>query len=67
MAAKDLERNDLSSGIIGDKQRETIVAAGDVLKESGVIPADTDVAKIAGDLIDPQYILRVAKRLEAQK
>jgi sulfonate transport system substrate-binding protein len=67
VAAKDLERNDLSSGLIGDKQRETIVAAGDVLKESGVIPADTDVAKIAGDLIDPQYILRVAKRLEAQK
>jgi sulfonate transport system substrate-binding protein len=67
VAAKDLERNDLSSGMIGAKQRDTIVAAGDVLKESGVIPADTDIGKTADALIDPQYITRVAKREEAQK
>jgi sulfonate transport system substrate-binding protein len=67
VAAKDLERNDLSSGLIGKKQRDTIIAAGDVLKESGVIPADTDIAKTADALIDPQYILRVSKRLEAQR
>ncbi|HWG79771.1 MAG TPA: aliphatic sulfonate ABC transporter substrate-binding protein [Stellaceae bacterium] len=67
VAAKDLERNDLSSGMIGAKQRDTIVAAGDVLKQSGVIPADTDIGKTADALIDPQYIARVAKREEAQK
>jgi sulfonate transport system substrate-binding protein len=67
VAAKDLERNDLRSGMIGAKQRDTIVAAGDVLKESGVIPADTDIGKTADALIDPQYITRVAKREEAQK
>jgi sulfonate transport system substrate-binding protein len=67
VAAKDLERNDLSSGLIGQKQRDTIVAAGDVLKESGVIPADTDIGKTADALIDPQYILRVEKRLEAAR
>jgi sulfonate transport system substrate-binding protein len=67
VAAKDIERNDLSSGMIGAKQRDTIVAAGDVLKESGVIPVDTDVGKTADALIDPQYIIRVAKRQEAQK
>jgi sulfonate transport system substrate-binding protein len=67
VAAKDLERNDLSSGMIGKTQRDTIVAAGDVLKESGVIPADTDIAKTADALIDPQYIQRVSKRLEAQR
>lgn len=67
VAAKDLERNDLSSGMIGKKQRDTIVAAGDVLKQSGVIPADTDIGKTADALIDPQYILRVSKRLEAQR
>jgi sulfonate transport system substrate-binding protein len=67
VAAKDLERNDLSSGLIGQKQRDTIVAAGGVLKESGVIPADTDIAKTADALIDPQYILRVEKRLEAAR
>jgi sulfonate transport system substrate-binding protein len=67
VAAKDLERNDLSSGLIGQKQRDTIVAAGGVLKQSGVIPADTDIAKTADALIDPQYILRVEKRLEAAR
>jgi len=65
VAARDLERNDLSSGMIGRQQRDTIVAAGDVLKQSGVIPADTDIAKTADALIDPQYIIRVAKHLEA--
>ena len=67
VAAKDLERNDLTSGMIGAKQRDTIVAAGDVLKESGVIPADTDIGKTADALIDPQYIIRVAQREEAPK
>ena len=67
VAAKDLERNDLSSGMIGKTQRDCIVAAGGVLKESGVIPADTDIDKTADALIDPQYIIRVTKRLEAQK
>jgi sulfonate transport system substrate-binding protein len=67
VAKKDLERNDLSSGAIGKTQRDTIVAAGDVLKESGVIPTETDVAKVADSLIDPQYILRVSKRLKAQR
>ena len=67
VAAKDLERNDLSSGLIGQKQRDTIVAAGGVLKESGIIPADTDIAKTADALIDSQYILRVEKRLEAAR
>ncbi|HZB93296.1 MAG TPA: aliphatic sulfonate ABC transporter substrate-binding protein [Stellaceae bacterium] len=65
VAAKDLERNDLSSGMIGKRQRDCIVAAGDVLKQSGIIPADTDIAKTADALIDPQYIVRVTQRLEA--
>jgi sulfonate transport system substrate-binding protein len=67
VAAKDLERNDLSSGMIGARQRDAIVAAGDVLKESGVIPADTDIAKTADALIDPQYITRVVARQDAEK
>jgi sulfonate transport system substrate-binding protein len=67
VAAKDLERNDLSSGMIGARQRDAIVAAGDVLKESGVIPGDTDIAKTADALIDPQYITRVVARQQAEK
>jgi sulfonate transport system substrate-binding protein len=59
VAAKDLERNDLASGMIGAKQRDAIIAAGAVLKESGVIPAETDIAKTADALVDPQYITRV--------
>jgi sulfonate transport system substrate-binding protein len=66
VAARDLERNDLSSGAIGAKQRDAIVAAGDVLRESGIIPVDTDIAKTADALIDSQYIVRVAKRLDGK-
>jgi sulfonate transport system substrate-binding protein len=67
VAAKDLERNDLTSGVIGPVQRDAIIAAGAVLKESGIIPAETDIAKTADALIEPQYIGRVTKRLEAQR
>jgi sulfonate transport system substrate-binding protein len=62
VAAKQLERNDLSSGMIGKVQRDNIVAAGAVLIEAGVVPADTDIAKTADALIDPQYITRVAQK-----
>jgi len=63
---KQLERNDLSSGLIGQKQADTIIAAGDVLKESGAMPADTDVRKVTAALIDPRFIERVAKRVQAE-
>ncbi len=62
VAARQLERNDLSSGMIGRVQHDNIIAAGGVLKESGVIPADTDIVLTADALIDPQYITRVVAR-----
>jgi sulfonate transport system substrate-binding protein len=55
VATRVLERTDISDPIIGQKQSETIAAAGDVLKKSGVIKADVDVAAVVKDLIDPQY------------
>jgi sulfonate transport system substrate-binding protein len=58
VAAKQLERNDFSNPVIGQEHREAIVAAGDVLKESGIIPAATDVGAVADALIDPQYVTR---------
>jgi len=58
VAAKQLERNDLTKPVIGAEHREAIVAAGDVLKESGIIPAETNVAAVADALIDPQYVSR---------
>ena len=58
VAARQLERNDLSTGVIGKTQRDAIVAAGGVLKESGVVPADTNIEAVADALIDPQYVTR---------
>jgi sulfonate transport system substrate-binding protein len=66
VAAKELERTDISNPVIGDTQREAIVAAGGVLKESGIVPEQTDVAAVARDLIDPQYITRVAQKQAMQ-
>jgi sulfonate transport system substrate-binding protein len=62
VAAKVLERTDLSDPVIGDKQKAAIGAAGDVLKKSGVIKPETDVPGVVNGLIDPQYALRVIKK-----
>jgi sulfonate transport system substrate-binding protein len=55
VAAKVLERTDISESRIGDVQKQTISAAGSVLKKSGVIKETVDVDKVVADLIDPQY------------
>jgi sulfonate transport system substrate-binding protein len=55
VATRVLERTDLSDPVIGEKQISTISAAGDVLKKSGIIKADVDVAALVKALIDPQY------------
>jgi sulfonate transport system substrate-binding protein len=55
VAARVLERTDLSDPVIGEKQKATIAAAGDVLKKSGVIKADVDVPGLVNALIDPQF------------
>ena len=62
VAAKQLERTDLTNSVIGEDQKTVILAAGDVLKKSGVIKADTDVAKVVGDLIDPQYSAKLSAK-----
>jgi sulfonate transport system substrate-binding protein len=62
VAAKQLERTDLTNSAIGDEQKAVILAAGDVLKKSGVIKPDTDVKKIVDDLIDPQYSAKLAAK-----
>jgi sulfonate transport system substrate-binding protein len=67
VAARTLGRNDLSTGVIGETQRQAIVAAGGVLKENDIIPADTNVDTVARALIDPQYIVRVVGQKAAQQ
>jgi sulfonate transport system substrate-binding protein len=56
VAAKVLERTDISNSVLGDEQRKVIAASGDVLKKSGVIGSTTDVTATVNNLIDPQYI-----------
>jgi sulfonate transport system substrate-binding protein len=62
VAAKQLERTDFSNTQFGAQQRATIAAAGDVLKKSGTIDASVDVQKTVGELIDPQYVDKLAAK-----
>ena len=61
VAAKQLERTDLSKSAIGEEQKAVILAAGDVLKKSGVIKPETNVPQVVGDLIDPQFSAKLTK------
>jgi sulfonate transport system substrate-binding protein len=54
-----LARTDLGRPLIGDAQRTTIVAAGAVLKKSGIVKQETDVDAVAAALIDPSYAKKV--------
>ncbi|MGE0116373.1 MAG: aliphatic sulfonate ABC transporter substrate-binding protein [Dongiaceae bacterium] len=66
VAAKQLgERTELTHSVIGAEQRESILAAGLVLQQAGVIKPDVDVTATVDALIDPQYSERVAKKLAA--
>ena len=55
VVARQLERNDLSGGAIGDKQAQTIIEAGKALQQAGVLPADVDVTATTNKMIDPSY------------
>jgi len=55
VARRVLERTDLTSASIGERQTSAITAAGSVLKKSGVIPADSDVNAVTAQLIDPSF------------
>lgn len=52
---KQLERTDLTQPAIGEKQKETILAAGLALQQAGVLPADVDVEKTVSELIDTRF------------
>ena len=67
VAAKELERTDLSNPVIGAEHRAAIVAAGDVLKKAEIVPAATDIAGTADKLIDPQFAARLDVRKAAVK
>lgn len=62
VAAKQLERTDLSSATIGEVQKQAISAAGDVLKKSGVIKESINIAQVVSELVNPQFITKIANK-----
>jgi len=67
VARLTLERNDLGSGKIGETQRLAIVAAGGVLKESGIVSPDTDIEAVSRALVDPSFVDRLAAGQQAKQ
>jgi sulfonate transport system substrate-binding protein len=63
VAAKELERTDLSNPVIGKEHRDAIIAAGGVLKKADIVPAGIDLTKVADSLVDPEF----ADKLEVRK
>jgi sulfonate transport system substrate-binding protein len=49
-------RTELTHSVIGEPQRESILAAGIALQGAGVIPANVDVKATVDDLIDARYL-----------
>lgn len=52
---RQLERTDMSNGLIGAKQAETISEAGKALQAAGVLDGALDMVKVTNDLIDPAF------------
>jgi sulfonate transport system substrate-binding protein len=57
--ARQLERTDISSGLIGDTQAGTIIEAGKALQAAGVLDAALDIKAITSGMIDPSFIRAV--------
>jgi sulfonate transport system substrate-binding protein len=53
--ARQLERTDISSGQIGEKQASTIIGAGKALQSAGVLDASLDMTAITNGMIDPSF------------
>jgi sulfonate transport system substrate-binding protein len=59
VATRQLERTDLSTAAIGERQKQTIENAGLALQKAGVIPAEVDVPAAAAALVDPSFVTRL--------
>jgi sulfonate transport system substrate-binding protein len=61
VADRQLERTDLSRPAIGDPQRDSILGAGLVLQEAGVIEADVDVEATVDDLLEETFTSHIGE------
>jgi sulfonate transport system substrate-binding protein len=61
VVTRQLERTDISSGQIGDRQAKTIIEAGRALQGAGVLAADVDVVAVTNALIDPSYTAKLTQ------
>ena len=61
VAAKQLERTDLSNPVIGPVHRDAILAAGVALQQSGVIPDNVAVKDVVDALIDTRFARTLAQ------
>ncbi len=52
---RQLQRTDISSGMIGAPQATTIIAAGEALQAAGVLDTSLDVTLVTNAMIDPSY------------
>lgn len=59
VAARQLERTDLSTAAIGPRQQKTIEGAGIALQQAGVIPADVNVPAVAASLVDGSFVTKL--------
>lgn len=59
VAARQLERTDLASGVIGPRQQKTIEGAGIALQQAGVIPADVNVPGVSAALVDGSFVTKL--------
>jgi len=59
VAARQLERTDLSTAAIGERQRKTIEAAGLALQKEGVIAADVNVPSVAAALVESAFVTKL--------
>jgi len=59
VATRQLERTDLSTAAIGERQRKTIEGAGIALQQVGVVSPDINVSAVAAALIDPSFVSKL--------
>lgn len=59
VARRQLERTDLSTAAIGERQRQAIEAAGLALQQAGVIDRDINVPDVTAALIDPSFVTKL--------